>query len=109
MTATTMSADSQSTPEQAEQIAATDVATSETPKRRAEDVGYIDDAATEFDGETVNDDGSSVEEESDVEEGGWPLEESEFLGPFVAPEEEDEEDLDWGVENEDWELADGGW
>lgn len=86
-------------------------------KSRPDGVAFIDDAATEpcedestIAGEEVDDDGSSMEEDSDDGgEGGWPIDEHDFLPPIVpGDEDEDEEDLDWGVENEDWELADGG-
>lgn len=83
----------------------------DTPQRRQDGMGYIDDAATELDASTVaDDDGSSIEEDSDDESRGFPLEEADFIEGSLLPdeEEENEEDLDWGVENEDWELADGG-
>lgn len=74
------------------------------PAHRPDGKGYIDEQATEYGSEH---DGSSVEESLDSDDershGGWPEEEV-----AVGEDEEDEEDLDWGVENEDWELADGG-
>lgn len=90
----------------------------EIPEKRDDGVGYIDEPApcesetedlevNEDDGE---DDGSSIVESTESGDevrdpsGGWPEEEE-----VVEVEGDDEDDmLEWGVEDEDWELADGG-
>lgn len=74
----------------------------EAPPHRPDGKGYIDDAETE---PCDDSEGSSVEESLDSADershGGWPEDE--------APRSDEEEyDDDWDVENEDWELADGG-
>jgi len=88
--------------------------TQETPKTRAarDGKGYIDIDAPEDEAEASDNEsaGSSIVESLDScdEErephGGWPED------PVAEDEDEiDEEDLlEWGVEDEDWELADGG-
>lgn len=84
------------------------------PETRADGKAYIDDdgAPCDDDKDAEVDDGSSVEMESSDDErlnvnGGWPEDPNDF--DRVAYEELDEDaQLDWGVEDEDWELADGG-
>ncbi|GMK53987.1 hypothetical protein CspeluHIS016_0105730 [Cutaneotrichosporon spelunceum] len=75
----------------------------EVPSQRPDGKGYIDDAAELCDNES---EGSSVEESLDSADersrGGWPEE-----GASHADGEEYDEDDNWDVENEDWELADG--
>jgi hypothetical protein len=74
----------------------------EAPAHRPDGKGYIDDAAEPCDNDS---EGSSVEESLDSADershGGWPEDDE-------LPEDEEEDEEDWGVENEDWELADGG-
>ncbi|KAL1413105.1 Serine/threonine-protein kinase rio1 [Vanrija albida] len=89
----------------------------EEPTHRPDGRGYIDDADAGDDvteaGADADDlsDGSSVEEEDTEDErshGGWPLEaEAAEAGEAGAEELSDDEMLEWGVEDEDWELADG--
>lgn len=93
-------------PEQPALVATDEPEVPPEPAHRPDGKGYIDELATEAASEH---DGSSVEESLDSADershGGWPEEEDAVVG---EEELEDEEDLDWGVENEDWELADGG-
>lgn len=84
------------------------------PAHRPDGRGYIDDEdaldnVTESGGGDDASDGSSVEEEDTDDErshGGWPLEAGAEDAELVD-ELSDDEMLEWGVEDEDWELADG--
>lgn len=78
----------------------------EAPAQRPDGKGYIDEPT---EGEECDSDGggSSVVESLDSADershGGWPED--------MAVDYDDDEDdnvVDWDVENEDWELADGG-
>lgn len=78
--------------------------------------GYIDEVATEevdpvtevAAAELSDDDGSSVTEDSEAGSDFHFRDEDEYKVAAAAEGEEDEEDLmEWGVEDEDWELADG--
>lgn len=75
----------------------------EAPAHRPDGKGYIDDADSQLAAES---EGSSVEESLDSADershGGWPEEDGANF------DNDDEDDVDWDVENEDWELADGG-
>lgn len=111
---------------------------SATPEVRQDGRGYIDDngvtelgerdpvdevaaavAAESAQSARIDDEkdqeseGSSVEEERDSDDidGGWPSDEEPAAGSnpeLIEGSLSDEEALDWGVEDEDWELADGG-
>jgi hypothetical protein len=80
----------------------------ETPEGQRDGRGYIDEAVAEPCGSNSDaddtDGGSSIVESLDSdndlrpEHGGWP----------ESADEDDEDHLEWGVEDEDWELADGG-
>lgn len=91
------------------------MATKETPESRPDGKGYIDDASVEAlpgnddqDDDDASGDGSSVEEDRTDDErvhGGWNDGEPGFYNEEAF---DDGDELDWGVEDEDWELADGG-
>lgn len=89
-------------------------ATATVPEATRDGKGYIDEVTPEEAdpvaeveaAEAASDDGSSVTEESDAGSDFRFRDEDEYKSGIVASDDESDH-MEWGVEDEDWELADG--